>query len=156
MLGVFENLPEIQLVLSVRKNVDPDELGLIRRMQSLSVPAPQIELLRRARLCITHAGLKLIVELSKRTAIRAKPMCRVFVARAVGRYLKTYKNGDPRLRRIGLSIELWLQPVLSSIKPPSPPNIRGIVWVVPVLCKVMLPHMVRPSYPDRHLESDPA
>ena len=48
--------PEIQLVLSVGNNIDPDDLAPIPPNTIVVRTAPQLELLKRAALCITHAG----------------------------------------------------------------------------------------------------
>lgn len=62
ILEAVEKFPEIQVVLSVGKNVDPDDLGSIPANTMVVRSAPQIELLKRAELCITHAGLNTALE----------------------------------------------------------------------------------------------
>jgi MGT family glycosyltransferase len=62
ILGVFENRPDLQLVLSVGTNIDTYNLGPIPSNAILVRTAPQIELLKRATLCITHAGLNTALE----------------------------------------------------------------------------------------------
>jgi zeaxanthin glucosyltransferase len=55
-------LPEIQVVLSVGKNINPDNLGPIPSNTIVVSSAPQLELLKRAALCITHAGMNTALE----------------------------------------------------------------------------------------------
>jgi zeaxanthin glucosyltransferase len=55
-------LPGIQVVLSVGKNINLDDLGPIPANTIVVRSAPQIELLKRAVLCITHAGLNTALE----------------------------------------------------------------------------------------------
>ncbi|MCU1226071.1 MAG: glycosyltransferase, family [Edaphobacter sp.] len=62
ILGAVGRLPGIQAVLSVGKNVNPDDLGPIPSNTIVVRSAPQIELLKRAALCITHAGLNTALE----------------------------------------------------------------------------------------------
>jgi zeaxanthin glucosyltransferase len=62
ILEAIETLPGIELVLSVGENIDPDDLGPIPSNAILVRSAPQIELLKRAALCITHAGLNTALE----------------------------------------------------------------------------------------------
>jgi zeaxanthin glucosyltransferase len=54
--------PEIQVVLSVGSNIDPDDLGPIPSNTIVVRTAPQLELLKRAALCITHAGVNTVLE----------------------------------------------------------------------------------------------
>jgi zeaxanthin glucosyltransferase len=62
ILATVGTLPEIQLVLSVDKNINPDDLAPIPSNTTVVSSAPQIELLKRAALCITHAGLNTALE----------------------------------------------------------------------------------------------
>jgi zeaxanthin glucosyltransferase len=55
-------LSDIQVVLSVGANVNPDDLGTIPSNVIVVRKAPQLELLERAALCITHAGLNTALE----------------------------------------------------------------------------------------------
>jgi MGT family glycosyltransferase len=55
-------LEEAQVVLSIGKNIDPENLGFIPSNTIVVRCAPQIELLKRAALCITHAGLNTVLE----------------------------------------------------------------------------------------------
>jgi MGT family glycosyltransferase len=62
VLQATGKLSEIQVVLSVGKNVKLDDLGNIPSNVIVVRTAPQIELLKRAALCITHAGLNTALE----------------------------------------------------------------------------------------------
>jgi zeaxanthin glucosyltransferase len=62
VLRALEDLPEIRVVLSVGENVKPESLGTIPSNVIVVRTAPQIELLKRAALCITHAGLNTALE----------------------------------------------------------------------------------------------
>jgi MGT family glycosyltransferase len=55
-------LEDVQVVLSVGKNIDLENLGPIASNTIVVRSAPQIELLKRAALCITHAGLNTTLE----------------------------------------------------------------------------------------------
>jgi MGT family glycosyltransferase len=55
-------LEDVQVVLSVGKNISPENLGRIPSNTIVVRSAPQIELLKRAALCITHAGLNTVLE----------------------------------------------------------------------------------------------
>jgi zeaxanthin glucosyltransferase len=58
-VGAF---PEMQVVLSIGKNFTPGDLGPVPSNTIVVPIAPQIELLKRAALCITHAGLNTALE----------------------------------------------------------------------------------------------
>jgi zeaxanthin glucosyltransferase len=62
ILAAVKKFPEVQVVLSVGKNINPDDLGPIPSNTIIVSTAPQIELLKRAELCITHAGLNTTLE----------------------------------------------------------------------------------------------
>jgi zeaxanthin glucosyltransferase len=62
ILDAVRNLSGIQVVLSVGRNIDLDDLGPIPSNTLVVSSAPQIELLKRATLCITHAGLNTALE----------------------------------------------------------------------------------------------
>ena len=62
ILEAVGKFPEIQTVLSVGKNINPDVLGPLPPNVIVVSEAPQIELLKRATLCITHAGLNTTLE----------------------------------------------------------------------------------------------
>ncbi len=62
ILKAVEPLEDVQVVLSVGKNIRPENLGRIPSNTIVVRSAPQIELLKRAKLCITHAGLNTVLE----------------------------------------------------------------------------------------------
>ena len=62
ILRAVETLPETQVVLSVGRSMDIDQLGTIPSNVIVVRSAPQIELLKRAALTITHAGLNTALE----------------------------------------------------------------------------------------------
>jgi zeaxanthin glucosyltransferase len=62
ILEAVSEFPDMQMVLSLGRNVDPKDLGPIPANTIVVSSAPQIELLKRATLCITHAGLNTTLE----------------------------------------------------------------------------------------------
>jgi zeaxanthin glucosyltransferase len=62
ILKAVGELSDIQVVLSVGPNVNFDDLGTIPSNVIVVRKAPQLELLKRAALCITHAGLNTALE----------------------------------------------------------------------------------------------
>jgi zeaxanthin glucosyltransferase len=62
ILKAVEPLEDVQVVLSVGKNISPENLGRIPSNTIVVRSAPQIKLLKRAALCITHAGLNTVLE----------------------------------------------------------------------------------------------
>ncbi len=62
ILEAARRLPGVQLVLSVGQSINPDALGPIPSNAIIVRTAPQLELLKRAALCITHAGLNTTLE----------------------------------------------------------------------------------------------
>jgi len=62
ILEAVSEFPDMQVVLSMGRNVDPNDLGSIPANTIVVPSAPQIELLKRATLCITHAGLNTTLE----------------------------------------------------------------------------------------------
>ena len=62
ILEAVGEFPAMQVVLSVGKNIDPGDLGPIAANTIVVRSAPQIELLKRAALCLTHAGLNTTLE----------------------------------------------------------------------------------------------
>jgi zeaxanthin glucosyltransferase len=62
MLLALRSLPEIQVVLSIGRNIKPETLGTLPKNVIVVRTAPQIQLLKRASLCITHAGLNTALE----------------------------------------------------------------------------------------------
>ncbi len=62
ILGAIEAMEDVQVVLSVGSNIDLEDLAPIPSNTIAVRSAPQIELLKRAALCITHAGLNTTLE----------------------------------------------------------------------------------------------
>ena len=62
ILRAVGELLQMQMVLSVGTNFDPRDLSPIPSNTIVVRVAPQIELLKRASLCITHAGLNTVLE----------------------------------------------------------------------------------------------
>ena len=62
ILEAVGKFPEMQVVLSLGRHVDPNDLGPIPANTIVVRVAPQIELLKRATLCITHAGQNTALE----------------------------------------------------------------------------------------------
>jgi zeaxanthin glucosyltransferase len=62
ILEAVREFRETQVVLSVGKNLDPGELEPFPSNTIVVRSAPQTELLKRAELCITHAGLNTTLE----------------------------------------------------------------------------------------------
>ena len=55
-------IPGRQLVLSVGSNIQMDDIGPIPASAIVVTKAPQMELLKRSELCITHAGINTTLE----------------------------------------------------------------------------------------------
>ena len=53
---------DIQLVLSIGDQLDPEQIGPVPSNAIIVKRAPQLELLRQASVCITHAGLNTVLE----------------------------------------------------------------------------------------------
>jgi zeaxanthin glucosyltransferase len=62
IIAAVGRLPEIQVVLAKGNNIALSELGSIPLNVIVVDKAPQIELLKRSSLCITHAGLNTALE----------------------------------------------------------------------------------------------
>ena len=62
VLQAAAQLSDIQVVLPIGKNIKVDDLGTIPSNVVVVRTAPQIELLERAAMCITHAGLNTALE----------------------------------------------------------------------------------------------
>jgi zeaxanthin glucosyltransferase len=62
ILEAVGEFPEMQLVLSVGGNFNSADMGPIPSNTIVVRSAPQLELLKRAALCITHAGLNTVLE----------------------------------------------------------------------------------------------
>ena len=52
----------LQLVLSIGDQIDPQQLGPAPKNAIIVKRAPQLELLKRASVCITHGGLNTVLE----------------------------------------------------------------------------------------------
>jgi len=59
--GVAKN-KNLQLVLSIGDQVDPKQIGPVPNNAIIVKLAPQLELLKHATVCITHAGLNTVLE----------------------------------------------------------------------------------------------
>jgi zeaxanthin glucosyltransferase len=62
MAGALARHNDLQLVLSVGENVDPAQIGPVPGNAIIVKKAPQLELLKKASVCITHAGLNTVLE----------------------------------------------------------------------------------------------
>ncbi|WP_435019974.1 nucleotide disphospho-sugar-binding domain-containing protein [Tundrisphaera sp. TA3] len=62
ILDATAGMHDVQLVFSVGKNADPGDLGPIPPDAIVVPVAPQIDLLKKAALCITHAGMNTTLE----------------------------------------------------------------------------------------------
>jgi zeaxanthin glucosyltransferase len=56
------NYQDMQLVLSIGNNLDPQQIGSLPNNAVVVKSAPQLELLKRASVCITHAGFNTVIE----------------------------------------------------------------------------------------------
>lgn len=75
ILDALGTLQEAQAVLSIGNNLNSDDLGLVPSNTIVVPSAPQIEILERAALCITHAGLNTTLEsLAKGVPMVAIPL----------------------------------------------------------------------------------
>ena len=54
--------PGLQLVLSVGDQINPEDVGPVPKNAIVVKRAPQLELLKEASVCITHAGLNTVLE----------------------------------------------------------------------------------------------
>ena len=55
-------LPGCQIVLSIGRDLKPEQMGPVRPNTVVVAHAPQIDVLKRAALCVTHAGLNTALE----------------------------------------------------------------------------------------------
>ena len=62
ILQALRSFPEIQVVLSIGRNIKPEALGVVPKNVIVVPIAPQLRLLKHASLCITHAGLNTALE----------------------------------------------------------------------------------------------
>jgi MGT family glycosyltransferase len=53
---------DLQLVLSIGNQIDPEQIGPVPSNAIIVRQAPQLELLKKASVCITHAGLNTVLE----------------------------------------------------------------------------------------------
>src|SRR5260221_2688738 len=53
---------DLQLVLSMGDQVDPEQIGPVPSNAIIVKRAPQLELLKQTSVCITHAGLNTVLE----------------------------------------------------------------------------------------------
>jgi zeaxanthin glucosyltransferase len=53
---------DLQLVLSIGDQLDPEQIGPVPKNAIIAKRAPQLELLKRTSVCITHAGLNTVLE----------------------------------------------------------------------------------------------
>jgi zeaxanthin glucosyltransferase len=75
ILQAAGRIPEIQVVLSIGRNVKSETIGIIPPNVIVVRTAPQVQLLKRAALCITHAGLNTALEaLANRVPMVAIPI----------------------------------------------------------------------------------
>ena len=62
ILGALTKHKDLQLVLSVGDRVDPEQIGPAPNNAIIVKRAPQLELLKRTSVCVTHAGLNTVLE----------------------------------------------------------------------------------------------
>jgi len=62
ILEAVREFPDMQVVVSIGMNLDPEDVGPIPPNTIVVRSAPQVELLKHAALCITHAGLNTTLE----------------------------------------------------------------------------------------------
>jgi len=62
IVGAFTKHRDLQLVLSVGENIDPAQIGPVPGNAIIVKKAPQLELLKKASVCITHCGLNTVLE----------------------------------------------------------------------------------------------
>ena len=108
ILKAVETLEDAQVVLSVGKNISAEDLGPIPSNTIVVRSAPQIELLKRAALCITHAGLNTVLE----SLAHGVPMIAIpngydqpgtaarIAHHGVGEFIELDELTAPRLRRL--------------------------------------------------------
>src|SRR5258708_10162926 len=53
---------DLQLVLSMGEQLDPEQIGPVPSNAIIVKQAPQLELLKQSSVCITHAGLNTVLE----------------------------------------------------------------------------------------------
>jgi zeaxanthin glucosyltransferase len=102
------SLPGYQLVLSVGHNIDPTQFNAVLENTIIVSHAPQVQLLEKATLCITHAGLNTTLEsLSYGIPMVAIPMTNDqpgvaarIAHRKVGKFIPIADLSAPQLRAL--------------------------------------------------------
>ena len=61
MVAALAKCKDLQLVLSVGDQVDPEQIGKVPNNAIIVKRAPQLELLKQATVSITHAGLNTVL-----------------------------------------------------------------------------------------------
>jgi zeaxanthin glucosyltransferase len=62
IVGALAKHKDLQMVLSVGDQINPEQIGPVPSNAVIVKKAPQLELLKRASVCITHAGLNTVLE----------------------------------------------------------------------------------------------
>jgi zeaxanthin glucosyltransferase len=62
ILACLAKHKDTQLVLSIGEQLDPKEIGPVPSNAIIVNQAPQLELLKRTAVCVTHAGLNTVLE----------------------------------------------------------------------------------------------
>jgi len=62
IVGALAKHKDLQLVLSVGDQIDPEQIGPVPNNAIIVRQAPQLELLKQTSVCITHAGLNTVLE----------------------------------------------------------------------------------------------
>jgi zeaxanthin glucosyltransferase len=62
IIAALDKNKDLQLVLSIGDQIDPHQLGPAPKNAIIVKRAPQLELLKRAAVCITHGGLNTVLE----------------------------------------------------------------------------------------------
>jgi zeaxanthin glucosyltransferase len=62
IVAALANRKDLQLVLSVGDQVDPEQIGPVPSNAIIVKRAPQLDLLKQTSVCITHAGLNTVLE----------------------------------------------------------------------------------------------
>jgi UDP:flavonoid glycosyltransferase YjiC (YdhE family) len=62
MVAALAKHKDLQLVLSVGDQVDPNQIGPFPTNAIIVKRGPQLELLKQTSVCITHAGLNTVLE----------------------------------------------------------------------------------------------
>jgi zeaxanthin glucosyltransferase len=62
IIAALDKNKDLQLVLSIGDQIDPHQLGPAPKNAIIVNRAPQLELLKRAAVCITHGGLNTVLE----------------------------------------------------------------------------------------------